>query len=80
MKIMALEICVGTACHMKGAPDLVASLETLSPVQRKSVELRYTHCLGNCGAGPNVKVNGVLHSRVTPETLVRIISKYLGQG
>jgi len=80
MKTIALEFCVGTACHMKGSPDLVASLETLSPWQRKSVELRYTHCLGNCGAGPNVKVNGVLMSRVTPESLVRTISKYLGQG
>ncbi|MBS3872765.1 MAG: NAD(P)H-dependent oxidoreductase subunit E [Firmicutes bacterium] len=79
MKVLTLEFCVGTACHMKGSPDLVATIETLPVAHRQMVELRYTHCLNNCGAGPNVKVNGVLHSRVTPESLLVLLNKHFGQ-
>jgi len=73
MKEIALQFCGGTACHMKGAPELMSVLELLPEEVFKQVHVSLTHCLGTCGEGPNVCINGVLYSRVTPERLISTI-------
>ncbi len=79
MKILTLEFCVGTACHMKGTPDIIATVEALPLEMRSNISLRLTHCLGNCGAGPNVKIDGVLHSRVTTGSLLDLLKRHFRQ-
>ncbi|MBS3937481.1 MAG: NAD(P)H-dependent oxidoreductase subunit E [Peptococcaceae bacterium] len=79
MKSLTLEFCVGTACHMKGTPDIIAAVEALPPEIRSNILLRLTHCLGNCGAGPNVKFDGILHSRVTVDSLSNLLKRYFQQ-
>lgn len=74
-----VEVCAGTACHVMGASSLATLLQSLDQAQRDIVRVHLTHCLGNCGQGPNVKVEGKLYSRVTPEKLQEIINHHCGQ-
>jgi len=77
MKTVVLEFCVGTACHMKGVPELLGVLDLLPPETRNLVQVSFTHCLGNCADGPNVRIWDVVHCRLTPERLLDIVRQHL---
>ena len=77
MKNVTIEFCVGTACHMKGAPELLAVLDLMPPEIRSGVQVSFTHCLEKCGDGPNVRIGGVVYSSVTPERLIELVKQQL---
>ena len=79
MKNVVLELCAGTACHVLGANSLSTFLQALSPEQKSNLRVCFTHCLGGCGQGPNVKVNGKIYNRVTPDKLREIINQHCEQ-
>ncbi len=63
-------VCMGTACHVRGAPRLVddASRELGIEVGGTTPDRRFTletvNCLGCCAIGPVVVVDGKYHSYV----------------
>jgi bidirectional [NiFe] hydrogenase diaphorase subunit len=72
----SIVVCQGTACYIRGAPKLSAVLkrtygvgpgETTPDGELSVVEAR---CLGSCGLAPAAVLDGVVLSRLTPETLV----------
>lgn len=73
MQKLVLEICVGTSCHLLGSQDLIQMVELLPTEIKMKVELQGATCLGGCGNGPNVRVNGKLLNNMTPEQLQQII-------
>lgn len=73
MAKLVIEICVGTSCHLLGSGDLFSTVCELSAAQKENVEIKGVSCLGKCGQGPNVRVNGVILSGVTPDKLLKII-------
>jgi len=79
VKSIVVEVCAGTACHVMGANSLISVLQSLSTLHKDTLVIRLTHCLGNCGQGPNVRVEGKLYSRVDPDKLREIINNYCGQ-
>jgi len=58
------EVCTGTACHVRGAMQVLDRLETLLGIQsgETSEDLEYTidtvNCLGACALGPIVVADG----------------------
>ena len=76
-KILTIEICMGTSCYMLGSQDLLTAIETLPQEMRQWIEVGEVHCFKACGKGPNVRVNGVVLSAMTPEHLVGLIEEYL---
>lgn len=78
MSLMTIEICVGSACYLLGAQDLLEMIEGLPPAVRSKIDLRGASCLKACGKGPNIRVNGELISNVTPEKLMGIINNNCG--
>lgn len=74
MQTIVIEICVGSACYLLGAQDLLEMIEGLPPEIKEKVDLRGASCLKACGKGPNIKVNGELMSNITPEKLFEIIN------
>ncbi len=67
-------VCLGTACYIKGATQILASLqnnlginvgETTADGQ---VSLLSARCLGACGIAPAVVFDGVVGGKLTPET------------
>lgn len=72
-------VCVGTACHVRGAGRLVESLERELHVQagktREDGEytLETVNCLGACALGPLVTINGQYHGKVDQKKLGRLL-------
>lgn len=73
----SLEICMGSACYLMGAQDLLEVIERLPEEKRKKIDVKGATCLKACGSGPNVKVDGELISNVTPEILSALIEEKL---
>lgn len=73
MEKITIEICIGTACHLLGGQDLIEAVERLPQDIKEYINLQGITCLKACGKGPNVRVNDVVFSGITPERLLEII-------
>ncbi len=72
-------LCVGTACHVRGAARIGDHLERtlgLRPGETSS-DLKFTYetvnCLGACALGPILVVNGDYHGQMTISKVNRIM-------
>lgn len=72
-KQLTVEICEGTSCHLLGSEDLFESLKRLPRKIQDAVHIQGVNCLQSCGKGPNVRINGLILTDVTPEQLLRVI-------
>lgn len=79
MDQLIIEICAGTSCYLLGSQDLIHTIETLPPEKRSKIDLRGISCLKACGQGPNIRINGVVLSNITPERLLQVIDENLYQ-
>ena len=79
---VAIAVCLGTACYVKGAGELIEAIETelnvatgsTSPDGRYSLEA--TRCIGACGLAPVLTVNGEVYGRLTKKDIPDILAKY----
>jgi len=68
-------VCTGTACYVKGALGLLATLERRcncksgSTSEDGKVSVGAARCIGSCGLAPAVIHNGNIMARVTGEQL-----------
>ncbi len=59
-----VRVCMGTACHVRGAPRILNRLETQLAIhngettQDRNVTLETVNCLGACALGPITVVDG----------------------
>ena len=59
-----ISICLGTACYLKGAPELVEEVKSMLNVKEGQTtsdglfHLDVVRCLGCCGLAPVMMVNG----------------------
>jgi formate dehydrogenase subunit gamma len=42
------------------------------------VSLEAIYCMGNCATGPSIRMNGKLHSHVTPERFNALLAAKVG--
>lgn len=76
-----VQVCMGTACYLKGGEDLIQEIEgilgvglnTVTPDGEFSVEA--VRCLGCCGLAPVMVINGEVYGKVKTEDLRGIIAK-----
>ena len=75
-------ICLGTACYIKGAPQLVDTVrrefrvlpgETTNDGKVSIVSAR---CLGSCGLAPAVVYDNEVAGKVTPDQLRQQLTKW----
>lgn len=77
-----ITVCEGTACHVRGAPEVVKALEKTLGIKVGQTtpdgvfSLDIARCFGCCGLAPVIMVNDEIYGRVTPERVKDIISKY----
>ena len=80
---IAIAVCLGTACYVKGSGDLINKVTELigieagqtSPDGRYSLEA--TRCIGACGLAPVYTVNGEVYGRISKMSEVdAILAKY----
>ncbi len=66
-------ICMGTACYVKGADKVLATLEEQAKIKAGEttpdgkVSLLTARCIGACGIAPAVVYDGTVTPRQTPE-------------
>jgi NADH-quinone oxidoreductase subunit E len=74
-------VCVGTACHVRGAKRLVEQLERdlKIPSGATTADLKFTieevNCVGACALGPLVIINGEYNGSMTSGRLTKIAEK-----
>ncbi len=76
-------VCVGTACHVRGGPKILAEFQKrldLNPGETSAdglFTLETVACLGCCAIGPVVVVDGDYHAQTTVRKVESILKKYL---
>lgn len=85
MKKVLVEICVGTACYVMGASELMLIEDYLTPEQKECVEIKGTTCLDVCqhsehGKAPFVRIDGQIYDQVNVRSLVDLIAKHIAMN
>lgn len=79
-------VCMGTACYVKGAANLLATLEQQYQTQvgettpDGQLSLVTARCLGACGIAPAVVVDGNVEGHQTPESVTHRVEECLHHG
>ena len=74
-------VCMGTACHVRGARRLVEHLERDLKVKSGGTteDLQFTlkevNCVGACALGPLVLIDGEYHGNVTSTKLTKAVKQ-----
>ncbi|HID18740.1 TPA: hypothetical protein EYP27_04290 [Candidatus Bathyarchaeota archaeon] len=77
-----VRVCLGTACHVRGGPQIMEAAERLLGVKDGEVTpdgrftLERVNCLGCCALGPVVVIGNEYYGGVKPADLEKILSKY----
>lgn len=77
-----VQVCLGTACYLKGGEDLLGELESLLGIgvnqctEDGEFSIEAVRCVGCCGLAPTVVIDGEVHGRLTKRELPDILAKY----
>ncbi len=77
-----INICVGTACHVRGGRRLVERVEKVLDigVGETTDDMQFTletvRCLGACALGPVVVVDGEYHGQMSTKKMDALIQHY----
>ena len=73
-----IQVCVGSACNLKGSQDIVELIEQTAQAFRVEDEilLSGSFCIGKCNrVGVTVQVNDDVHVGVTKENFMEFFRK-----
>ncbi len=76
-----LALCTGTACHVRGVPQIADHIERTIEVKagETTEDLEYTfetvNCVGACALGPVLVVNGEYHGKMTIAKTGKLLKK-----
>jgi NADH-quinone oxidoreductase subunit E len=76
-----VHVCLGTACHVRGAERIVGAVERELGIQAGETDddlqwtLETVGCLGACALGPIVVVDGEYHGQMTSVKATRLLGK-----
>lgn len=77
-----VEVCMGTACYVKGAQGIIAALEKELGIKTGQISkdkvfgLKVSRCIGACSLAPVMIVGGNVHGRLKPEMVKDILNSY----
>ncbi|PIG92313.1 bidirectional hydrogenase complex protein HoxE [Gloeocapsopsis sp. IPPAS B-1203] len=76
-------VCTGTACYVKGAAQILATVEKYTNIRAgettsdKQLSLLTARCLGACGIAPTVVFDGTVCGHQTPESVCDRLKEWL---
>ena len=77
-----IQVCMGTACYLKGGQDLIDEIEQLIGIgvnqtsEDEQFSMESVRCVGCCGLAPVVIVNEEVFGKLGKGDLPEIIAKY----
>ena len=80
-----IAVCMGTACYLKGAADLIDEVQNLLDIdvnettEDEEFSMEAVRCVGCCGLAPVLTVNGEVHGKVKADQIAEVLAKHRGQ-
>jgi NADH-quinone oxidoreductase subunit E len=77
-----IHICMGTACHVRGATRVLDTVEDLTGIKpgETDLDLKFSletvNCLGCCALGPVMEVDGKTHGKMSPSVTSDVLKNY----
>jgi NADH-quinone oxidoreductase subunit E len=77
-----IHICTGTACHVRGAPRLLDSIQDAIGIGpgETDMNLRFSletvNCVGCCALGPVIVIDGEYHGKMAPAQSEEVLKRY----
>lgn len=77
-----IHICVGTACHVRGATRVLDAVQNRTGIKpgETDLDLKFSletvNCLGCCALGPVVEIDGKTHGKMTPSKTAEVLRNY----
>ena len=78
----AISVCLGTACYVKGAQELLDELSAQLGIGAEECtadgkfSLTACRCIGACGLAPVITVNDDVYGKITAADIAGILAKY----
>lgn len=73
---MVIQVCIGSACHLKGSYEVIQNLKSLISTYgvEEKVTLQSSFCLGLCGKSVSIKLDDQVLS-LTPDEVDSFFEK-----
>ncbi|OQY43729.1 MAG: NAD(P)H-dependent oxidoreductase subunit E [Desulfobacteraceae bacterium 4572_87] len=77
-----VHICVGTACHVRGADRILDTVQEKTGIKpgETDLDLKFSlevvNCLGCCALGPVMEIDGKTHGKMTPGETAEVLKNY----
>ena len=77
-----VHICMGTACHVRGATRILDTVQDLTGIKpgETDLELKFSletvNCLGCCALGPVMEINGKTHGKLSITKTEDVLKSY----
>ena len=71
-----ISVCMGTACYLKGAPEI---LETINAQNNPQITVEVVRCMGCCGLAPVVKINEKIYGKIDKDKILEILEGLCGK-
>ena len=81
-----LQVCLGTACHVRGAPRILEALERRLKIKAGEttpdleITLETVNCVGACALGPVVVVDGNARGKLNPQRAERLLEPIMPEA
>ena len=81
-----IQVCMGTACYLKGGEDLIQELEDILGIAVNQVtedglfSIESVRCVGCCGLAPVTIIDGEVYGKLTKDRLPEILAEYRSRG
>ncbi|MBN1647397.1 MAG: NAD(P)H-dependent oxidoreductase subunit E [Spirochaetales bacterium] len=80
-----IQVCMGTACYLKGGEDIISELENLLGIGVNQVtddgefSIEAVRCVGCCGLAPVMVIGDEVFGKVNKAELPGILAKFRGK-
>ena len=77
-----IQVCMGTACYLKGGEDLLEELESILSIGVNQVtedgnfSIEAVRCVGCCGLAPVVVIGDKVFGKLTKKKLPEVLSNF----
>ena len=77
-----INVCLGTACHVRGAVRVLEKVERSLATKRgattkdRKFTLETVNCMGCCAVGPAVKIDGEYFGQMSTDRVAPLLTKF----
>ncbi len=77
-----ISVCLGTACYVRGADSVLSEIQDEIGIKAGETSkdgkfsINVVRCMGACGLGPVISLDGQTYGRLKPDKIKPILEKY----